>query len=153
VSKHRGNQFVRSFPHHTSRHSTGGAVAHVLGTIAAVLADGANTGDGEHQHLRVLVTAMSPLVGPVGDPEDPTFQPNLVGQTLFLAARFGDSDANHGRILFVQDAPIEAQGEFVDTSRARPTAGNDGSDGPILPVLHFTHKPLGFIIFNGQTSE
>jgi hypothetical protein len=134
-------------------HSAHGAVAHIQGTITKVLSNGANTGDGEHQHILVKVAATLPLKGNVGSPSDPSFQPDLVGHTLFLALRFGDSDANHGPIPFKEGTPIEVQGEYISPDRARPTTGNDGKSGPILGVVHFTHAPLGFIVYEGKTTN
>ncbi|WP_075794105.1 hypothetical protein [Massilia putida] len=144
------SNFARHYPHYTDKHSSHGPVVHLAGTVQEVLAPGADDGDGQHQHLRIYVKSMLPLVGNVGPFDNPTYQPDLSGQTLFLACRFGDNDANHGPIPFHAGTPIEVQGEYIDASRAYPTTGNNGSDGPILPVLHFTHAPLGFVDYQGS---
>ena len=44
--------------------------------------------------------------------------------------------------------PIELQGEYVDSGHAYPTQDNDGH--PPLSVLHFTHHPVGYVIYDGQ---
>ena len=42
--------------------------------------------------------------------------------------------------------PIELQGEYIPIASAYPT--DDNSD-PVLPVLHFTHHPVGYVMYKG----
>jgi len=139
MSQHHYGHFFKSLPHHSAANSAKGPLAHISGTIVAVLSEGEGTDGGKHQHLQVHVDQTLDLQGGNGD---------IDGQTLFIAIRFGDSEGIQDPIpdLKVQN-PIEAQGEYIDAMRAEPTADNKN---PVLPVLHFTHHPYGFIIYEGQ---
>ncbi|MDF5730003.1 MAG: hypothetical protein PUP92_18820 [Rhizonema sp. PD38] len=138
MSKHH-RHFFQSLPHHSHQNSAKGPLVHIRGTIAAVLSSGEGTDGGRHQHLQVHVDKTLEIQGANGD---------IDGQTLFVAIRFGDSEGIPTPIpnLEVQQ-PIEAQGEYIDAMRAEP--GTDNRN-PVLPVLHFTHHPYGFIIYEGQ---
>ena len=48
-------------------------------------------------------------------------------------------------IPFEVDAPVELQGMLIPADEAEP-----GADDPGLPVLHFTHRPVGFVIYGGK---
>ncbi|MDL2409460.1 hypothetical protein PY650_28270 [Rhizobium calliandrae] len=42
--------------------------------------------------------------------------------------------------------PIELQGEYIESGDAYPTEDNRD---PVLPVLHFTHHPVGYVLYEG----
>jgi len=46
-------------------------------------------------------------------------------------------------IPFKTDTPVEMQGMFIPADEAEPGPDNEG-----LPVLHFTHGPVGFVKYN-----
>ena len=64
---------------------------------------------------------------------------------VFVAIRVTDGGIGQD-IPFVVNTPVELQGMFITAAEA--TAGvND----PGLPVLHFTHSPVGFVVYDGKT--
>ena len=72
----------------------------------------------------------------------------FVGTEVFLAVRFGDNEGLAQEIPGLQAGqPIEAQGEYISEATAYPTEDNSN---PILPVLHFTHHPVGYVLYHGQ---
>ncbi|MFM0075446.1 hypothetical protein PQQ86_30270 [Paraburkholderia sediminicola] len=74
---------------------------------------------------------------------------NLVGTEVFVAVRYGDSEGLAQEIPGLQvGQPIEAQGEYIAEASAYPTADNNN---PVLPVLHFTHHPVGYVLYQGHT--
>lgn len=64
-----------------------------------------------------------------------------------MAVRFGDSEGLDAEIpdLTVGN-PIEIQGEYIDVAGVYPTQDNEN---PVLPVLHYTHHPVGFLKYEG----
>lgn len=75
--------------------------------------------------------------------------PAVIPDELFCAIRYGDSLGLPGPIPGLQAGqPIELQGEYVDKNHIYPSIGNPGD-----AVLHFTHHPVGYVIYHGQRYE
>lgn len=51
-------------------------------------------------------------------------------------------------IPFKVDTSVEIQGMFIPSDQAEPGQDNQG-----LPVLHFTHQPVGFVEYEGEEYE
>ena len=66
------------------------------------------------------------------------------GGNVFVAIRVTEGGIGTD-IPFEVDAPVELQGMFIPAGEAEP-----GADNPGLPVLHFTHRPVGFVIYGGK---
>ena len=131
--------FFHQLPHHSEPSSAKGPIIDVFGTVVQVFAD--HTGDdGSHQQFQLHITNLVDSQGLNG---------TVVGQVVFVASRFGDSDTQHQEPIpgIVVGAKIEVKGEYIDASHA--DAGPDNTD-PVLPVVHFVHQPYGFVIVNGQ---
>jgi hypothetical protein len=140
MSEHQeDNHFMLTLAHHSHPNSAKGPLVHVKGKIAAVLNNDDNVDGGKHQHFQLLVEETISIKGGHG---------KINGQTLFVAVRFGDAQGLANPIPNLKaGSPIEAQGEYIDAMRARP--GTDNKN-PVLPVLHFTHHPIGFITYDGH---
>jgi hypothetical protein len=112
-------------------------VIHIRGTVTKVMQDFFNTTlQAWHMHFDVRI-----------DTDLNDSNQNLPGQNVFLAVRYGDSMGYAKRIDNLQvNVPIEVQGEYIDASKASPAVDNSN---PTLPVLHFTHHPVGFIVYQG----
>jgi hypothetical protein len=125
-------------PHHRFPGSLGYPLAHVLGTIDKVFASPENHHGANHQQFTITVTMVLNFQGGSED---------ISGQAVFVAVRFGDSEGLDSEIpdLSVGN-PIEIQGEYIDSAQAYPTQDNVN---PTLPVLHYTHHPVGFIKYEG----
>lgn len=136
MSHTRSNRILR---HHRFPNSLGAPLARVRGTVTKVFDGPENHHGANHQHFRVQVTQVVRLDGS---------NVNLVGVTLFVAVRFGDNLGLDSEIegLAVGN-PIELQGEYIDQAHAYPTEDNTN---PVLPVLHFTHHPVGFVEYGGE---
>ncbi|MCQ8276851.1 hypothetical protein NFI95_00100 [Acetobacteraceae bacterium KSS8] len=66
---------------------------------------------------------------------------------VFVAIRI--TDGGIGReIPFEVGRKVEMQGMFIPADEA--TAG---TNDPGLPVLHFTHRPVGFVVYDGVTYD
>ncbi len=66
---------------------------------------------------------------------------------VFVAIRITEGGIGQ-EIPFEEGRKVEMQGMFIPADQA--TAGpND----PGLPVLHFTHKPVGFVVYDGKTYD
>ena len=66
---------------------------------------------------------------------------------MFVAVRFGDTEGLDSQVVDLRAGqPIEIQGEYIDEAHAYPTQDNHN---PTLPVLHFTHHPVGYIRYEG----
>jgi hypothetical protein len=62
--------------------------------------------------------------------------------------RFGDNEGlDHEIDGLASGHPIEVQGEYIDLGPAYPTEDNTN---PVLPVLHFTHHPVGYMLYEGE---
>jgi hypothetical protein len=137
MSHHRSSQNPHNgvgIPFHQPQ-KTQRDIVHVRGTVTRIFGD-ANNGQADHMHFDVKIDT------DLGNSSD-----NLPGQEVFLAVRYGDQMGLSKPIDNLQtNTPIEIQGEYISADKA--FAGPDNST-PKLPVLHFTHHPLGFIVYNG----
>jgi hypothetical protein len=64
---------------------------------------------------------------------------------VFVAIRITDGGIGE-EIPFVVGMKVEMQGMYIPANEATP-----GVNDPGLPVLHFTHKPVGFVMYDGVT--
>lgn len=137
---HRANVIL---PHHSFNHSLGAPLAHVKATVSKVFAGPENHHGANHQHFNISITEVLSLDGADFSAD------SLVGTETFVAVRFGDNEGLATEIAgLTENTPIELQGEYIVSSDAYQTQDNDSN--PPLPVLHFTHHPVGFVIYNGQ---
>jgi hypothetical protein len=68
---------------------------------------------------------------------------------VFVAARYGDAEGFREPVPnLTPGEPITIKGKFIPAWKAYKTADNPG-----YPVLHFTHHPLGYIIYGGVKYE
>ncbi|WCM22222.1 DUF3465 domain-containing protein [Paraburkholderia bryophila] len=133
------NRATEILPHHSYVHSLGAPLACVQGTISKVFPSPDNHHGANHQQFVIRIDKVLKFDGGTA---------NLVGTEVFVAVRFGDDEGLAHEIPGLQAGqPIEAQGEYIPDSSAYPTADNDN---PVLPVLHFTHHPVGYVRYNGQ---
>jgi hypothetical protein len=134
------NLATQTLPHHSYANSLKAPLACVQGTISKVFFAPEFHHTAEHQQFVVKIEKVLKFEGGTQ---------NLVGTEVFLAVRFGDSEGLKQPIPGLQvGQPIEAQGEYIPEASAYPTADNSN---PILPVLHFTHHPVGFVLYHGKT--
>ncbi|MEZ0605604.1 hypothetical protein ACAX43_26050 [Paraburkholderia sp. IW21] len=133
------NRATQILFHHRFAHSLGAPLACVQGTISKVFASPDNHHGANHQQFVIKIDKVVKFEGGTQ---------NLVGTDVFVAVRFGDSEGLTQEIPGLQvGQPIEAQGEYIPEASAYPTADNDN---PVLPVLHFTHHPVGYVLYQGQ---
>lgn len=110
-----------------------GTLVHVSAQVARLFGERLRAEGAEHQQLwvRNLVSLDGDGFGYPGD--------------VFVAIRITEGGIGK-EIPFVADTPVELQGMFIPAAEATP-GGND----PGLPVLHFTHAPVGFVVYDGVT--
>jgi hypothetical protein len=108
-----------------------GEVRHVRAVVSRVFPDRYAHDGAEHQHI--WIDQLESLDG-----ED-----DYVGN-VFVAIRVTDGGIGQD-ISFAEGHSVEMQGDWIPADEA--TAGEDD---PGLPVLHFTHKPVGFVVYDGQ---
>lgn len=110
-----------------------GTLRHVSATVVKLFGDRVRVADAEHQQL--WIDSLTSLNG-----DGFSYAGNV-----FVAIRITDGGIGQD-IPFQPGTPVELQGMFIPAAQA--TAGvND----PGLPVLHFTHSPVGFVIYDGKT--
>ena len=69
--------------------------------------------------------------------------------TIFVAVHYGDAEGIAEPIPNLNPGqPIIIKGKFVPARQAYKTEDNPG-----FPVLHFTHHPIGYIIYDGVRYE
>jgi hypothetical protein len=74
---------------------------------------------------------------------------SLVTPEAFCAVRFGDKLGLKKHIEGLEPGqPIELQGEYIDQNHAYPSPDNPGD-----AVLHFTHHPVGYVVYHGKRYE
>ncbi|WP_259384146.1 hypothetical protein [Bacillus thuringiensis] len=74
---------------------------------------------------------------------------STIPDELFCAIRYGDNEGLGEPISGLESGnPIELQGVYIDKNHAYPSIGNPGD-----PVLHYTHHPVGFVVYNGKRYE
>ena len=110
-----------------------GTLVHVSATVVKLFGTRVMIADAQHQQLWIdkLTSLGSDGFSYAGN--------------VFVAIRVTDGGIGQD-IPFVVNTPVELQGMFITAAEA--TAGvND----PGLPVLHFTHSPVGFVVYEGKT--
>lgn len=114
-------------------------VVHVKAVIKTVEQE-ADVHGVAHYHLLVNQIQVLSIEG--GDA-------SMVSDEAFCAIRYGDSEGISKPIPGLKAGnPIELQGEYIDKNHIYPTVGNPGD-----PVIHFTHHPVGFVVYEGQRYE
>lgn len=135
------NRATKILPHHRFPQSHGAPLARVKGILTKVFASPENHHGANHQHFVVTIQTVVTLDGADFTPE------SLVGQDVFVAVRFGDTEGlDHEIKDLAEQQPIELQGEYITSADAYPTEDNTN---PVRPVLHFTHHPVGFVEYQG----
>jgi hypothetical protein len=130
----------RILPHHRFKHSLGAPLVRIKGTVEHVFPSPSNHHGANHQHFTVKVDQVLKVEGA---------DASAIGPVVFVAMRFGDDEGvDHEIEDLRENTPIELQGEYVSSAEAYKTEDNEGN--PPLPVLHFTHHPVGYVIYNGD---
>ncbi len=111
-----------------------GELRHVSATVSRVFPDRYNHDGAEHQHI--WIAQLQALDGG-----------NDYAGNVFVAIRITEGGIGQD-IPFETGAPVEMQGDWIPADQA--TAGDDD---PGLPVLHFTHRPIGFVRYEGEEYE
>lgn len=72
------------------------------------------------------------------------------GQLVTAAIRYGDAESIPEPIPGLKAGqPIALRGVYIARQDARDTDG----DGVRLAVIHFTHRPLGWVLYQGRRYE
>lgn len=112
-------------------------VVHVAATIKNYEGIATDHTGATHQHLIITIDKVLDIHG--GDA-------SIVKGDAFVAIRFGDNLGLKSEIPgLAEGQPIEMQGEYIDANHAYPSTGNPGD-----AVIHFTHHPVGYILYQGQ---
>jgi hypothetical protein len=111
-----------------------GEVRHINATVSRVFPDRYSHDGAEHQHI--WVDQVQALDGG-----------NDYAGNVFVAIRITEGGVGQD-IPFEDGTPVEMQGDWIPADEA--TAGEDD---PGLPVLHFTHRPVGFVRYDGKEYE
>jgi hypothetical protein len=111
-----------------------GEKRHVSATVARVFPDRANHDGAEHQHI--WIDGLQALDGGA----------DYAGN-VFVAIRVTEGGIGTD-IPFQEGTSVEMQGMWIAADQAYA-----GADNPDLPVLHFTHRPVGFVIYEGKEYE
>ncbi len=111
-----------------------GEKRHVSANVSRLFPDRVAHDGAEHQHT--WINALTALDGGANEPND-----------VFVAIRVTEGGIGQ-TIPFEIDAPVELQGLLIPADQAEPGQDNEG-----LPVLHFAHAPLGFVIYDGRTYQ
>ena len=123
-----------AFPELRNPDGTGkGTVRHVAATVVRLFGERIELAGAAHQQL--WIDQLSSLNGDgfsyAGD--------------VFVAIRVTDGGIGQ-EIPFVVATKVEMQGLFIPADEA-----TQGVNDPGLPVLHFTHRPVGFVVYDGKT--
>jgi endonuclease G, mitochondrial len=109
-------------------------VVEIEAKVARVFAD--DLSGAKHQQFTIVPTKW--IAGDAAKTEVETAK--KTGQEVRVAVRFGDSRGLVDRIRGIrQDVALKLQGEWISTRDAVDVGGED------IPVLHFTHDPIGWI--------
>jgi len=123
--------------HPLSLHSP---VVHLTAMIKLVEQDVTDQQGATHMHFLIHQVQVISITGG---------EASIVSGEIFCAVRYGDSMGLSGRIDELEEGQaIEMQGEYIDVNHAYPSVGNPGD-----AVLHFTHHPVGFVIYQGKRYE
>jgi hypothetical protein len=126
-------------PHHKYALSLKGPLVHVKAVVKRVEPDKM---DGHVGHMHFLIDHIEVVTIKGADK-------SLVLPEAFCAVRFGDNLGLKQRILGLEEGqPIEMQGEYIDKNHAYATPDNPGD-----PVLHFTHHPVGYVLYHNKRYE
>lgn len=123
--------------HHNDMHlrtadgSGRGEVRHVSATVSRVFPDRYSHDGAEHQHI--WINQVQALDGGNG-----------YDGNVFVAIRITEGGIGQD-IPFEDGTPVEIQGDWIPAN-----AATAGGDDPGLPVLHFTHRPVGFVRYAGE---
>ena len=112
-----------------------GTKVHVSATVVKLFGERLAIEDAEHQQL--WIDRLTSLDG-----DGFSYAGNV-----FVAIRITEGGIGE-EIPFVADTPVELQGMFIAADQATP-----GTNDPGLPVLHFTHSPVGFVVYDGRTYQ
>ena len=107
---------------------------HVEATVSKLFPDRASHDGAEHQHI--WIDDLQAL----DDGAD-------YSGSVFVAIRVSDGGIGTD-IPFEVGKSVELQGLFIPSDQAEPGQDNEG-----LPVLHFTHRPVGFVRYEGEEYE
>ncbi len=110
-----------------------GTLRHVSATIVKLFGEHIQLAGAAHQQL--WIDQLNSL-----DQDGFAYAGNV-----FVAIRLTDGGIG-AAIPFVAGTGVEMQGMFIPADQATP-----GANDPGLPVLHFTHKPVGFVVYDGKT--
>ncbi|MDB5085670.1 MAG: kumamolysin-As precursor-like protein [Bacilli bacterium] len=111
-------------------------VVHLQAVIKQVELD-QNIHGVHHHHLLIESIHLLKTQGTV---------PQNLGNEVFIAIRYGDHLGLPGPIPGLKAGQqIELQGEYIDKNHVYPSIGNPGD-----PVIHYTHHPIGFVIYEGN---
>lgn len=108
--------------------------------VIKVVEDDAEGAGAMHQHFLVDQIEVLDIRGA---------DPSIVTDEAFVAIRYGDGEGLSQPIPgLAEGQSIELQGEYIDKNHAYATIGNPGD-----PVIHFTHHPVGFVVYQGVRYE
>ena len=111
-----------------------GEKRHVEATVSKLFPDRVSHDGAEHQHIWINeLQALDDGADYAGD--------------VFVAIRVAP-DGIGADIPFQIGTPVEIQGMLIPADQADPGPDNEG-----LAVLHFTHRPLGFVKYEGEEYE
>ena len=112
-----------------------GTKVHVSATVAKLFGERLQAENAEHQQL--WIDRLTSLDG-----DNFSYAGNV-----FVAIRITEGGIGE-EIPFVTNTPVELQGMFIPADQA-----TSGANDPGLPVLHFTHSPVGFVVYDGKTYQ
>jgi hypothetical protein len=111
-----------------------GEVRHVRANVSRVFPDRYSHDGAEHQHIWIdQVHALDGGSDYAGN--------------VFVAIRITEGGVGQD-IPFQDGGSVEIQGDWIPADEAPA-----GEDDPGLPVLHFTHRPVGFVRYEGEEYE
>ncbi|MBP1937587.1 hypothetical protein [Paenibacillus sediminis] len=152
LSRHQNNLFKHPHFGHTITDdcyghqlhplSLHGPVIHVIADIIKVHPDAEAKGS-MHHHFFVMIKQIISIKG-----SDPSIV-NLEKEH-FVAVRYGDHLGIPKPIQGLEAGQsIELQGEYIDENHVYITPDNREGE----PCIHFTHRPVGFVIYHGEEYE
>ena len=125
--------------HHKHPISLHAPIVHVQAVIGTVEPD-VHVHGASHYHLLIDHIQVLEIQGA---------DPSIVSDKAFCAIRYGDDLGISEPIPGLEQGnSIELQGEYLDLNHVYPSIGNPGD-----PVIHFTHHPVGFVIYGGRRYE
>jgi hypothetical protein len=131
-----------SYGHQLHPLSLHGPVVHVMAVISKVYPDAEAKG-AMHHHFYVRINQLISIKG-----ADPSVVE--MDKEHFIAVRYGDQLGIQEPIQgLAEGQPIELQGEYIDENHVYTSP--DNREG--APCIHFTHRPVGFVIYHGKEYE